>query len=52
MKQTAREWSGFISGSCIEESIVGIKQHSTQRIITISVHLASLRQVHLATKPL
>ena len=32
----------------IEESIIGIKENSAQRFITVSVHLASLSQVHLA----
>ena len=42
---------GCLSRWYIEESIVGIKEHSTQRFITVSVHLASLSQVYLATKP-
>ena len=47
MKQTTCEQQ-----SCIEESILGIKEHYTQGFITALVYLASLSQMHLATKPL
>ena len=43
---------GYLYLDDIKESIVWIKEQFTQRFITVSVHLASLSQAHLAMKPL
>ena len=43
---------GYLYLDDIKEPVVWIKEHFTQRFITVLVYLASLSQAHLSMKPL